>query len=222
MQNSILLLEDDLQLNDTIKQFLELKGYEVFSAYDGFQAENIYYEKHIDLMLLDVKVPKINGFEFLKNLRKSGKNTPAIFITSLNSVDDVTKGFDMGADDYIRKPFALKELLVRVESILKRAYGSRDSKIELSDGLVFDIKELRLTKDSKKIPLKTKELKLLALFLQNPNELIDYEKINSALWDYDEISSSGSLRAYIKRLREVIGKDKIETVKNIGYRFVKE
>ena len=222
MQNSILLLEDDLQLNDTIKQFLELKGYEVFSAYDGFQAENICYEKHIDLMLLDVKVPKINGFEFLKNLRESGKDTPAIFITSLNSVDDVTKGFDLGADDYIRKPFALKELLVRVESILKRAYGSRDSKIELSDGLVFDIKELRLTKDSKKIPLKTKELKLLALFLQNPNELIDYEKINSALWDYDEVSSSGSLRAYIKRLREVVGKDKIETVKNIGYRFVKE
>ncbi len=79
MQNSILLLEDDLQLSETVKQFLELKGYRVFVAYDGYQAENIYYEKHIDLMLLDVKVPKINGFEFLKNIRKRTKHTPLIY-----------------------------------------------------------------------------------------------------------------------------------------------
>jgi len=149
-------------------------------------------------------------------------NTPAIFITSLNSVENVTQGFDSGCDDYIRKPFALKELLVRVESLLKRSYGSYDERIELGNDLWFDTRSLLLMQGSHRIPLKTKELKLLALFLQYPNELLEYEKIFESLWEYEEEPSSGSLRAYIKTLRASVGKEKIETIKNIGYRFVAE
>ena len=222
MTAKILLLEDDIQLNETVKQFLELKGYEVYEAYDGLKAEEIVYEKHIDLMLLDVKVPHISGFDFLKNMRDAGKEIPAIFITSLNSVEDVEKGFALGCDDYIRKPFALKELLVRVESLLKRSFGTHDDTVDLGEGLAFDIKELSLTKNNEKIPLKTKELKLLALFLQHPNMLLEYEKINETLWEYEEEPSSGSLRTYVKNIRAVIGKEKVETIKNIGYRFVTE
>jgi len=222
MTQTILLLEDDLQLSDTVKRFLELKGYEVQCAYDGLQAQEIMYEKHIDLMLLDVKVPYLSGFEFLKNARDEGNTIPAIFITSLNSVKNVTEGFDSGCDDYIRKPFALKELLVRVESLLKRSYGSYNERIELGEGLWFDTRSLLLMRGSQRVALKTKELKLLALFLQYPNELLEYEKIFEALWEYEEEPSSGSLRAYIKTLRAEIGKEKIETVKNIGYRFVAE
>jgi len=220
MTSTLLLLEDDLQLSDTVKQFLELKGYEVHTAYDGLQAQDIAYEKHIDLMLLDVKVPHLNGFEFLKNIRGNGKETPAIFITSLNSVEDVEQGFALGCDDYIRKPFALKELLVRVESLLKRTFGTHDDKIALDKGIFFDTKELLLTQNDQKVSLKTKELKLLALFLQHTNELLEYDKIFEALWEYDEEPSAGSLRTYIKTLRAAIGKEKIETIKNIGYRFV--
>ena len=222
MNQTLLLLEDDLQLSDTVKQFLELKGYEVYCAYDGLQAQDMVYEKQIDLMLLDVKVPYLNGFEFLRSLREEGKEIPAIFITSLNSVEDVEKGFDVGCDDYIRKPFALKELLVRVESLLKRTYGTHEERVALSEGLFFDTKEFQLMQGEERIPLKTKELKLLALFLQHQNELLTYDKINDALWEYDEEPSSGSLRTYIKTLRSSVGKDSIETVKNIGYRFVKE
>lgn len=221
MTATILLLEDDIQLNDTVKQFLEIKGYIVYAAYDGVQAEEIAYETHIDLMLLDVKVPHISGFDFLKEIRSQGKETPAIFITSLNSVEDVERGFALGCDDYIRKPFALKELLVRVESLLKRTFGTHDEKIDLGDGLFFDVKELTLTKLEERISLKTKELKLLSLFLQHPNELLNYDTIHEALWGYDEEPSSGSLRTYIKTLRVAIGKERIETIKNIGYRFVK-
>ncbi len=221
MTPTLLLLEDDLQLSDTVKHFLELKGYEVYCAYDGLQAQDIVYEKHIDLMLLDVKVPYINGFEFLKSVRSEGKEIPAIFITSLHSTEDVEQGFASGCDDYIRKPFALKELLVRVESLLKRTFGTHDDKIELKEGLVFDTKELLLIQDEQKVSLKTKELKLLALFLQHSNELLEYEKIFEALWEYGEEPSPGSLRTYIKTLRAAIGKEKIETIKNIGYRFVK-
>jgi DNA-binding response OmpR family regulator len=221
MQQTILLLEDDMQLSDTIKQFLSFKGYEVLSAYDGIQAEEIFYEKHIDLILLDVKVPRLNGFDLLRRLREEGKEVPAIFITSLNSVEDVEKGFASGCDDYIRKPFALKELLVRVESLLRRSFGSHEEKILLEDGLMFDLKELQLYRKNERVPLKAKELKLLALFLRHHNALLEYDKIYDALWEYDEDPSTGALRTYIKTLRAVIGKEKIETVKNIGYRYVK-
>jgi DNA-binding response OmpR family regulator len=222
MKTTLLLLEDDLQLSDTVKQFLELKGYEVYCAYDGLQAEELVYEKHMDLMLLDVKVPQMSGFDFLKKVRESGKDMPAIFITSLNSVEDVEKGFEVGCDDYIRKPFALKELLVRIEALLKRTFDTHQSDIEISKGLVFDTKDLILSHHHKRVALKTKELKLLALFLKHTNTLLSYEKINDALWDYDEEPSSGSLRTYIKTLRATIGKEKIETIKNVGYRFVTE
>ena len=222
MTASILLLEDDQQLSDTVKQFLTYQGYEVHCAYDGLQAQDIAYEKHIDLMLLDVKVPHQSGYDFLQTLRDKGVQTPAIFITSLNSVEDVTRGFDIGCDDYIRKPFALKELLVRVDSVLKRRYDSYDDKIDLGEGVFFNTKENILTKNNERVPIKTKELKLLALFLENPNELLSYDKINERLWEYDEEPSAGSLRAYVKTVRTFLGKDNIETIKNVGYRFVKK
>ncbi len=219
-KQSILLLEDDLSLNATIKQFLEHSNYKVFSAFDALEAKDILYENRIDLMLLDIKVPHQSGFDFLLDVRNDGNNSPAIFITSLNSVDDVTKGFDVGCDDYIRKPFALKELKVRVEVLLKRHYGSIKEKIDLGEGYSFDIRELSVSKDKEKIALKTKEINLLALFLKRKQELLSYEEIFNELWSYDETPSQGSLRAYITKLRSHLGKNRIETIKNIGYRYV--
>ncbi len=222
MRPSLLLLEDDLQLSDTLKQFLVLKGYAVYCAYDGIQAQELLFEHPVDLMLIDVNVPLLNGFELLRQLRTDGNETPAIFITSLNSVDDVARGFHAGCDDYIRKPFALKELLVRIESLLKRSFGTHNHIIPVGKELFFDTKELTLTKNRRRVALKTKELTLLALLLRHPNELLEYDTIFNALWHYDETPNSGSLRTYIKTLRAAIGKEKIETVKNIGYRFVTE
>ena len=220
MQRKILLLEDDLQLSDTVKQFLEYQEYEVVTAYDAHEAKEKLYETHVDLMLLDIKVPYQNGFDLLAELREEGNTTPAIFITSLHSVENVTRGFDVGGDDYIRKPFALKELLVRIESLLRRQYGSRDGTVDLGDGLEFTPKEFQLIRNGALLPMKTKEAKLLSLLLEHPNELVNYEKIYDALWEYDEEPSAGSLRTYIKTLRAHIGKAHIETVKNVGYRFV--
>ncbi len=222
MKASILLLEDDQQLSDTVKQFLEYQGYEVFCAYDGLQAQDLAYEKQIDLMLLDIKVPHLDGFDFLQTMRDKNVQTPAIFITSLNAVEDVTRGFDIGCDDYIRKPFALKELQARMEALLKRRYGTYEEKIDLGEGLLFDIQENLLTQDNQRVPLKTKEAKLLSLFLEYPNELLTYDKIFEHLWEYDEKPSAGSLRSYVKTARTFLGKENIETIKNVGYRFVKE
>jgi len=220
LQRTILLLEDDLQLSNTIKQFLTHYDYIVIQAFDGVEAQDIFYENQIDIMLLDVKVPQMSGFEFLEEIRKKGNKVPAIFITSLNSVIDVEKGFNIGCDDYIRKPFTLKELLVRVESLIKKNFSSYKDIISLGDNLTFNIKESILYENNIKLALKNKEAKLLELFLKYPNERLSYERIFDELWDYNEEPSVGSLRAYITKLRSYIGKDKIETIKNIGYKFV--
>lgn len=219
-KTTILLLEDDLQLNQTIQQFLEHVGYTVFIAYDALKAKEILYEEKIDLMLLDVKVPHQNGFEFLAEYRTSRNTTPAIFITSLNRVEDVTKGFDSGCEDYIRKPFALKELQVRIEALSKRSFGTNSDVLNLGNGYAFNVKGLFLSQNGKTIALTTKEINLLSLFLKHPNELLRYEEIFETLWSFDEEPSHGSLRAYVNTLRHRIGKARFVTVKNEGYRYV--
>jgi DNA-binding response OmpR family regulator len=218
----VLLLEDDMQLSETLRSFLTRQGYEVYCAYDGRQAQDIAYEKRIDVMLLDVKVPHIDGFRFLRETRMSGNDVPALFITSLNSVEDVEKGFKAGGDDYLRKPFALKELLVRIEALLKRRYATHDMRVRIDESKAFDTKEQILYHNGERVALKTKERKLLSLFLRYPDELLTYETIFAAVWEYDETPSNGSLRTYIKTLRALLGKERIETVKNTGYRFVSQ
>jgi len=222
MQSKILLLEDDISLSDTIKQFLTHLDYDVVQAFDALEAEDILYESHFDLMLLDIKVPYKNGFDFLFDVRKSGNDTPAIFITSLHSVTDVTRGFDAGCDDYIRKPFSLKELKVRVESLLKRQFGSHTEKVIINEHFQFDAPNLTLYKNDEAIKLKNKEVKLLKLFLANPNRTLHKSEIFETLWEYGEEPNEGSLRTYIKVLRSHLGKEIIETVKNVGYIYVKK
>ena len=216
----IFLLEDDLQLNSTVTQFLEHLGYEVIVAFNAHEAKDLLYEKAVDLMLLDVKVPYQNGFDLLSDLREEGNQTPAIFITSLHTVEDLTRGFDAGCDDYIRKPFALKELQLRIEANLKKSFQTHDNIVHIDKYKQFDIKEYQLTVSGELIALKTKESTLLAYFLSHPNTALSYEAIYAVLWEYDEEPNAASLRTYIHTLRRHLGKEKIETIKNSGYRYV--
>jgi len=219
----ILLLEDDDILNETITEFLEENGYDVTSVKDGFEAYDTIYENSFDILLLDVKVPSLSGFDLLKELREKGNTTPAIFITSLNSIDDLTKGFDSGCDDYIKKPFVLKELLIRVESIMKRNFfHTENEKIKISENIEYDIDANLLYIDGKEQSLNNKESKLLKLFLQNSNQVLSHERIYEHLWSFDETYSESALRTYIKNLRKIIGKEKIVSLKKQGYKFIRE
>ena len=220
MKPSILLLEDDMELSDTIAQFLRHNGFEVTQSFDAHDAREKMFEKRFDLWLLDVKVPHQSGIDLLKEVRREGSDTPAIFITSLHGVDDATRGFDAGCDDYIRKPFALKELKARIEAVMKRRYGTSDTKVAIDDATTFDTISYILIRNGERIPLKPKEAKLLALFLQNGDKTLSKAEIFSHLWDYDETPNEGSLRTFVKVLRKHLGKERIETVKDVGYRFV--
>lgn len=223
MKAKILLLEDDLTLSETVAEFLEEQGFEVVPAYDGEEASDIIYEQQFDLFLLDVNVPLINGFELLKQKRDDGVKTPAIYITSLNSIDSLEDGYKSGCDDYIRKPFVLKELLFRVESILKRGFFHESgSRVKIDEHIEYDAESNLLYVDSKHVRLNTKTSQLLKLFLQNQREVISHERIYEALWSYDETPSETALRTYIKDLRKIIGKDRIVSIKKLGYRFSAE
>jgi DNA-binding response OmpR family regulator len=217
----ILLLEDDANLNETVTEFLEDHGHEVVSVYDGHEAQDKLYESKYDLLLLDVNIPGVNGFDVLREARENDVVAPAIYITSLNSVDDLERGYESGCDDYIRKPFELKELLIRVETLLKRSFYHEAKEIkEISDTIAYDIKNNELLVDGKAVSLGNKEARLLKLFMKNEGEVIVHERIYKHLWDYDEEPSDTALRTYIKNLRKIIGKESIVSIKKQGYKFI--
>ncbi|WP_320034216.1 response regulator transcription factor [Halarcobacter sp.] len=220
MKTRLLLLEDDLTLSETVIDYFEEQGFEVKAVYDGEEAQEIIYEEKFDIFLLDVNVPLLNGFELLKKIREEGNTTPAIFITSLNSMNSLEEGFDSGCDDYIRKPFELKELLLRVQTIVKREFSkNKEAKVQIDENIIFDTSSNELTKDGEVVQLNFKEQKLLKFFLQNSDELLVHDRIYDYVWDYDEQYSDNSLRTYIKNLRKVLGKDRIVSLKKLGYRF---
>lgn len=213
---TILLLEDDITLNETITEFLQENDYKVISALDGEEAQDKIYENKIDLMLLDVNVPNINGFELLKNERKNENQTPAIFITSMDSVDDVEKGFLSGGNDYIRKPFSLKEMLLRIENLLKQ---KPSGKVQINQNIEFDINSHALHVKGKEYTLQNKEALLLKLFVENTEKIVNHNVIYDTLWNYDETPSDQALRTYIKNLRKYLGKESIVSFKKLGYKF---
>ena len=219
--SKILLLEDDANLNETVTEFLENKGHKVVSVFDGYEAQEKLYESKYDLLILDINVPGINGLELLKESREKGVVAPAIYITSMDSVDDLERGFESGCDDYIRKPFALKELLIRVETLLKRDFyhGSKEL-LPITENIEYDIKTGEVVIDGEYLALGNKESKLLKLFMTTEGEVLSHERIYEYLWNYDEEPSDSALRTYIKNLRKLIGKERIVSIKKQGYKFV--
>ena len=216
----ILLLEDDIALSDIMSEYLEDNHFDLDLVYDGEEAMESAYESQYDLYIFDVNVPAIKGFDLLQTLRESGDTTPTIFVTSLNDIEDVSKGFESGADDYLKKPFELAELLLRIKNIQKRSFTQqRSTIIQIDETITFDIDTELLNTGEESVSLPQKELKLLKHFLQHPNEIITFESLNEVLWDYGETPSTESLRAHIKNLRKHLNKDMIQNLRGLGYRF---
>ncbi|AKJ53834.1 response regulator transcription factor [Campylobacter lari] len=221
MATQILLLEDDINLGEIVSEFLEEEGFVVTLVDNAQDAQDKAYEKNFDLWILDVKVPQGDGFSVLKNLREAGKYTPAIFMTSLNTTMDLQKGFESGCDDYIKKPFELQELKIRINAILKRSFAHKNEDYEdLGNGFKFAFVSQTLYQDDKPLTLPLKELKLLSLLLKNKGKFIDTACIFEEIWEYDQEPSELSLRAYVKNLRKILGKDSIVNQRGRGYCYV--
>ncbi|EAC1840713.1 response regulator transcription factor [Campylobacter lari] len=221
MATQILLLEDDINLGEIVSEFLEEEGFVVTLVDNAQDAQDKAYEKNFDLWILDVKVPQGDGFSMLKNLRQAGKYTPAIFMTSLNTTMDLEKGFESGCDDYIKKPFELQELKIRINAILKRSFSHKNEDYEdLGNGFKFALISQTLYHNDKPLSLPLKELKLLSLLLKNKGKFIDTACIFEEIWEYDQEPSELSLRAYVKNLRKILGKDSIVNQRGRGYCYV--
>jgi DNA-binding response OmpR family regulator len=217
----VLLLEDDAIISDIVCEFLNECGYDVVLAYDGEEALDKAYEEHFDAFVFDVKVPLKNGFDVLKELRASQKNMPAIFITSLASMDDLSSAYDAGCDDYLKKPFELKELELRLSKLIKKAFSLNDKNIIILNSLwSFMPNSSTLIGTNEKKILTKKEAKILKTLISNKDKVVSNEKIMNEAWGYDDEATEENLRTHIKKLRKILGKDMIVNVRQQGYMIV--
>ena len=212
----VLLLEDDIILQEIIEEFLLEHEYEVESYFDGDKALDAISSGIYDILLLDVNVPNISGFELLSYLREIGNTTPAIYITSLNGINNLKKGFDIGADDYLKKPFELEELLARIKHIAK--LYRIEEEIEF-DGIKFIPKAHQIFIDGRVTEIRQKEAQVLEYFIRNRGKIISCDEFIENIWGNKHTPTHSTIRTYIKNLRKILSKDYFENIKGEGYRF---
>lgn len=225
----ILLVDDEIELTDPLSRLLSREGYEVDVAANGIEGNELALQKDYNLLILDWMMPQKSGLEICQNLRSRGQTTPVLFLTAKDTVDDRVLGLDAGADDYIVKPFELRELMARVRALLRRSSVSESSpsnpRLKVAD-LELDCENQLAYRQGRAIQLSEKELKLLEYFMRHPNQLLTHQQIHQYLWEEGEQPSSNVLAALVRLLRrkvEASGEAPlIHTVYGKGYRFGQE
>ena len=218
----ILVVEDNRDILTNVLDYLTLKGYSVDCAEDGLSGLHLAVTEHYDLIVLDIMLPGIDGFQFCQRLRDDARReTPIIMLTARDALDDRLQGLRAGADDYLLKPFALSELVARIESILRRSGGNRKRLLQVAD-LSYDLDTLETSRAGKPLRINPTGLKLLALLMQKSPAVVRREMLEDILWG-DESPDSDSLRSHIHQLRQVIDKPfdqpLLHTVHGFGYRL---
>lgn len=212
----ILVVEDERPISDLLGLSLRKAGYHCSFAYDGAEAAERIEKDVFDLVLLDVMLPQISGFELMEYIRTTG--TPVIFITAKNAVDDRVKGLRMGAEDYIVKPFEILELLARVEGVLRR-HGKLQTVLDVG-GLVINTMSMTVSRDGAEIPLTRKEYEILLMFARNPGIVLYKSAIYERIWGGDYPDSTRTVELHIQRMKKKVGwNDRIRPVYGIGYRL---
>lgn len=215
----VLLLEDDHSYRISIKELLEGLGYEVEDFEDGDSALDAVFERHFDLLLLDIRVPKVDGYAILKEVRGAKINVPIIFVTSLTDINNLSLGYELGCNDYLRKPFSLKELEFRVQESIKRYhFRSLDTNIKLPYGFFYDIQKERLFSPASEVLLSQIEKRLLTLLVKNQGSFIPADTIREIVWDGKDIGE-GEVRMSIKKLRDKSDKRLIQNSRGLGYKI---
>lgn len=215
----ILVLEDDLILSEIIKEYLENLNYSISIVFDGNSAIDLLYTEPFDLLLFDINVPIKNGFDVLKKLNNDKIKKPIIFLTSSSDVKDLIKAYELGANDFIRKPFKLDELKERINYIRKTFFIETYGTINISPLIKFNTSDLSIITSGKKINLPKKEALILKYFLLNKNRIISIDELISNIWEFDNIPSIATIRTYVKNLRSILKTENLKTVKGIGYIF---
>jgi DNA-binding response OmpR family regulator len=218
----ILLVEDNHRLSDSLRATLIEDGYAVDTAYDGIEGEEMALLTPYDIIILDIMLPKRDGIEVCRSLRDQKRTAPILMLTARDALDDRVLGLDSGADDYLVKPFEIKELRARLRALLRRETGNKSGNL-LIENLRLDPATHYVWRDDKPIDLTAKEYALLEYMMRNPNRLITREMVIGHLWDYDQSIASNVVDVYIRRLRRKVDDPfdikLIETVRGAGYRL---
>lgn len=213
----ILLLEDELMLQSSIEEYLVHLGHAVSSFARGDEALNILKDEAFDILILDINVPHVDGFELLEHLRNCDILTPTIFISALVEIDDITKAFLLGASDYLKKPFHLKELGLRLNNIAGFMDRQNRQHVLLSENYSYSKQDSELHYFGKVQTLTKKQILILELLCHNIGMVLSFDKFRSYVWNHEPIDNA-TIRAEISRLRRVLKEDFIENIKGVGYK----
>lgn len=223
MREKIVVIDDDEKITSMLRRALAFDGYAVTTAGNGSEGLKAILEQDPDLVILDVMMPYVDGWEVVRRVREGGSDVPILMLTAKDEISDRVKGLDLGADDYLVKPFALEELLARVRVLLRRRVERAEqapNRLSYED-ITMDFDTREVFRDGKRIELTTKEYELLHLFLQNPKRVLSRDLIMEKIWGYDYSGESNVLEVYIALLRQKLeehgGKRIIQTVRGAGY-----
>ncbi|AXR17288.1 TPA: response regulator transcription factor [Bacillus thuringiensis] len=214
----ILVVEDDQEIQELIKQFLMTQQYKVIVASDGLEGMKQFNKQSFDLILLDVMMPNLNGFEVAKMIR-SQSNIPIIMLTALEEEQDQMKGFDLGIDDYITKPFSFHVLMRRVEAVLRRSNNQSTDNHFVFRELHVDGDAYKVYVNKVEVPLTTKEFEILQLLLQNEKKVLTRDNIVEKIWGYEYAGDTRMIDTHMKNIRKKLDIPYIKTVKGIGYKI---
>ena len=225
MAKSILIVEDDNNIADLLRLYLEKEGYQATIAADGTQGIDLYRRLRPDLVLLDVMMPGVDGWGVLRAIRQDSQ-TPVIMLTAKGETTDKVSGLKQGADDYITKPFEMKEVLARIEAVLRRAAGDGDKEKPrrlVFDKLIIDLDSFELIVDGKRVETPPKEMELLYHLASTPNRVYTRNQLLDEVWGFDYFGDSRTVDVHVKRLREklegVSDQWSLKTVWGVGYKF---
>ena len=219
----ILVVEDEKKINDVIVKTLKKEKYGVDSCFDGEEALDYILSVEYDIILLDIMLPKKNGFQVMETMRKKGIKTPVLFLTARDQIEDRVKGLDLGADDYLVKPFAFEELLARIRVVLRKNSGSGEDSGNILKiaNLTVDCNKHEVFRDDVSIKLSAKEFTILEYMMRNKGRVVSKEKIEEHVWDFDYEGGSNIVEVYIKFLRKKMDNDfspkLIHTIRRVGY-----
>ena len=216
----ILVVEDEKDLNNIITKHLKKNNFSVDSVFNGEEALEYLDYGTYDLIILDIMLPKVNGYEVVKKLRENKNETAVLMLTARDSIDDKIKGLDLGADDYLIKPFDFGELLARIRALVRRKYGNTSNTLEIDD-LCIDIAKKTVVRGGKNIELTGKEYEVLEYLIQNKGHVLSRDKIRDSVWDYGYEGESNIIDVLIKNIRKKIdignSKQLIHTKRGLGY-----
>ena len=218
----ILVVEDEKDIQNILKAFLENAEYKVETADDGLEAINLIQKNNYDLILLDIMLPKIDGFTVCEMIRKNS-NVPIIILTALTDEESQLKGFDKLADDYITKPFSMPVLLKHIEAIFRRTNNSNENTSILKyKNITLNTENYEVYVDNQKVTLTFREYEILKLFLENQGKVFTRDNILNSIWNYDYFGDDKIVNTHIKNIRKKLGYEYIETVRGVGYKIDKE